>query len=244
MKIRIFILVTFILYIDIFAQIPNPLRFQHQNYDSSYTRSSVLGLPNGNLLYFWVEGEGLFQSRSTDGGLNWEEPYLIAQTSIYYSTDNIASSLLDSGKISIVYRSSLPNNFYSIIFSYDNGLTWSSPIILPTGQNNIQRRQTTSINVNSSPDNGVYACYSKGFFNSGIYFIKSTNNGFTWSSEEVISKMVLFFHSWINLYYWCTKLLRMKTQIFRQQSLPTMVLPGPAPFTSQSPILMKKDHEY
>jgi hypothetical protein len=53
----LFIIITFY---EITGQITNPLRFPHQDYDSSCTKSSVLGLSNGDLLFFWVDGEKLF----------------------------------------------------------------------------------------------------------------------------------------------------------------------------------------
>ena len=128
LKTKILILLVVFAFCRSFAQITNPLRYTYQDYDTSYTKSSVLGLPNGDLLYFWVEGENLLQSRSFNGGLNWSSPGYIDTFSSDRQTDNISSAILDSSKLALVYRDYSPN-WYSIIFSYNNGMSWTSPIV-------------------------------------------------------------------------------------------------------------------
>ena len=185
LKTTILILLFVFSFYQSFAQITNPLRFTYQDYDSSYTKSSVLGLPNGNLLFFWIEGENLFQSRSTDEGLSWSDPAYITLF-MGSQTDNISSVILDSSKIALVYRDNLPN-LYSIIFSYDNGVNWTSPISLPVGITPFQRMLATSVNISRIYNNDIYITYGKNSVNWGIYFIKSTDNGYTWTAQQTIS---------------------------------------------------------
>ena len=157
-------------------------RFPKQSPDSSYMSSFLLTNQN-NQLFYWVSGNKLLQSRSTDG-VNWSDEIVI-KDSIAGSTDNypneITGIVLNSGRIILIFRDLL---FY-YIYSDDNGLTWSARTKLPTGTSNLFYRQAHYGSITQSSTGKLLFVYTKSL--SGIYFITSSDTGKTWSAEKTFA---------------------------------------------------------
>ena len=85
----------------------------------------ILTTADNTLLAFWYSGTKIFISRSSNNGTNWSQPILIVNISAWniYLTGLITKS----GRILIAYGGSNYNYGSSIIYSDDNGLTWSNP---------------------------------------------------------------------------------------------------------------------
>ena len=79
-----------------YSQIVNPLRFPYQSPDSSYDKSSILVLPDGDILFFWISQGRIYSSRSIDDGLTWSQPKFLFFTLIttYHDDKTYVSSIL------------------------------------------------------------------------------------------------------------------------------------------------------
>jgi len=129
------------------------------------------------LLLFWYEDYDIHLSKSTDNGISWSSPVLF--TSIVYSAQNsLTGIVLNSGRIVIVYKTT----YYNLVYSDDNGNTWSSPQKLPAGSNG----SVYNGNLSQSSSGKLFLTYYKSInLNANnISYITSNDSGLTWSSEN------------------------------------------------------------
>ncbi len=160
------------------AQLDIIQRFPLQDSTESINHSLILNAPNGDLLYFFLENNLLYYSRSNDKGLSWNEKILIDElyASTYNSTCNkFVGVVTKSSKIIIIYKR--PDlNFY-LIYSDNNGLNWSIPNqILPSYI--LSFPQITEVN-----DSTLWYLFSHG---GDLKYIESKDNGESWSEKTLI----------------------------------------------------------
>ena len=173
------------------AQVTNPTRFPVQEYFQNNYESCLLGLPNNDLFMFWYDSTDsqLKSSKSTDGGLNWEDENIIVEfISDAYGAD-INAVMLNSGRILLTYRYTQ----YYIVYSDDNGTSWSSPVYLPTILSGIQRRRVYFSSLSISSNNSINFTYSYSN-SSNIYEAKGLFNitsldGINWSVVDTIASI-------------------------------------------------------
>ena len=171
------------------AQVTSPTRFPVQEYFQNNYESCLLGLPNNDLIMFWYDSTDsqLKSSKSTDGGLIWEDESIIVEfISDVYGTD-INAIKLNSGRILLTYRSAQ----YYAAYSDDNGISWSSPTFIPTRPSAIQRTRVYFSSVSNSSNNNINFTYSYSN-NNNLYHAKSLFNitstdGITWSGMDTIA---------------------------------------------------------
>jgi hypothetical protein len=160
------------------------LKFPKQNADSSYKVSFLLTNQN-NQLFFWFSGAHLLQSRSTDG-INWSDAIVVKDSvpaSDYYQSE-ITGVVLNTGRIYLVFK----YNIYYSIYSDNNGQTWSAPIKIPTGTIIITYSRAQKASITQSSTGKLILLYTEVFGTSNsIRFITSSDNGTTWSSEQIFA---------------------------------------------------------
>jgi len=171
------------------AQVTSPTRFPVQEYFQNNYESCLLGLPNNDLIMFWYDSTDsqLKSSKSTDGGLIWEDESIIVEfISDVYGAD-INSVVLNSGRILLTYRYTQ----YYIVYSDDNGTSWSSPVYLPTILSGIQRRRVYFSSLSISSNNSINFTYSysnnNNLFNAKSLFNITSVDGITWSGMDTIA---------------------------------------------------------
>jgi len=157
-------------------------KFPLQNPDSTYKTSFLLTNQNVQLFY-WISGTHLLQSRSTDG-INWSDPVVIRdsilQSQYLVPDDEITGFVSNSGRIYLVVK----NGNYYLIYSDNNGQTWSVPVKLPTGKLTYYLAHNGSLIVSSSGK--LLFEYSTPVPEKYIGIITSTNHGSTWSQERLL----------------------------------------------------------
>ncbi|RPI63080.1 MAG: exo-alpha-sialidase, partial [Ignavibacteriales bacterium] len=171
------------------AQVTNPTRFPVQEYFQNNYESCLLGLPNNDLIMFWYDSTDsqLKSSKSTDGGLNWEDENIIIDfISDEYGAD-INATVLNSGRILLTYRIAQ----YYAAYSDDNGMSWSLPTFIPTRPSAVQRTRVYFSSLSNSSNNNINFTYSYSN-NNNLYFAKSLFNitsidGVTWSGMDTIA---------------------------------------------------------
>ena len=172
MSIKI-ILLGLVLYINTFAQVEYLTRFPVQDSTKSIYNSLIIEGNDNIILLFWVESDSLFLSRSEDLGISWSPKSKIAvDNSMNFR--RISGIKTKSGRILIGYHSS-PNNL--IIYSDDNGLSWSGPIDIGLNVNQIFTFSETSTGDLFLIYTGIY--YS-------LFVRKSMDDGLTWEDEKQI----------------------------------------------------------
>jgi len=73
----------------------------------------------------------LYQTRSSDGGLTWSPPQSIIASSEYHLCEPGVIRSPDQKEIAVLLRENSRRHNSQIIFSQDEGKTWSSPVPLP-----------------------------------------------------------------------------------------------------------------
>ena len=174
---RLFIVFALFVFLPIltFGQMQ---KFPKQNPDITYTASFLISNQNIQLFY-WFDNNRLLQSRSLDG-INWSDTVALVNY-IDPTHAEITGNVLNTGRIYLVYK----YQWFSSIYSDDNGQTWSTPVKLPTG---------TTISDQGKANNGSFIQSSSGKYiftyskvSAGVSYIKfitSSNNGSTWSAEQ------------------------------------------------------------
>jgi hypothetical protein len=77
----------------------------------------------------------LFQSRSTDGGLTWSQPEVIHASTEYHLCEPGLVRSPDGKQLAVLLRENSRRHNSQIIFSDDEGKTWSKPRDLPDSLN-------------------------------------------------------------------------------------------------------------
>ena len=171
-----------------YPQVTSPTRFPVQEYFQNNYESCLLGLPNNDLIMFWYDSTDsqLKSSKSNDGGINWQSETIVTS---FIATDfgvDINAIVLNSGRILLTYR----NSFYYVTYSDDNGISWSSPIFLPTRPSPVLRRRVyfSSLAKFSNGDIGFTFSISNStnlYDSKGIFNIKSSD-GVSWVTADTI----------------------------------------------------------
>jgi hypothetical protein len=161
-------------------------KFSEQNSNLTYRSSFLLATPNNKLIYFWYSRTFLYQSTSSDNGLNWfNDTELADSLADVDSLRDISCYVTLTGRILLTYK----NVFYFLQYSDDNGNSWSSPTRLVTGTSVINARNTIAVNLSQSATGKIFLVYSKllsGQQVQNVSYIASTDNGLTWSAQSAV----------------------------------------------------------
>ncbi|MFC2155520.1 sialidase family protein, partial [Acidobacteriota bacterium] len=141
----------------------------------------------GNIIVAWQDytpgNADIFFIRSTDNGSSWSTAVNISNDSL--NSFDPAITVDSLGNINVVW-SGYPSGSAEILFrrSTDNGSSWSAAANL---SNTSANSYCPAIIVDSAGNiNVVWQDYTTG--NNDIFFIRSTDNGSSWSAAANISK--------------------------------------------------------
>ncbi|MCC6255867.1 MAG: exo-alpha-sialidase, partial [Ignavibacteriaceae bacterium] len=184
-----FIFISINIFLTTYAQIDTPTRFPVQEYFQNNYESCLLGLPNNDLIMFWYDStySQLKSAKSNDGGLNWQPENIVTSFITDEYGPDINATILNSGRILLTYRYTQ----YYIVYSDDNGISWSSPAFLPT-RPNVPLRRRVYLSALAKLSNGdvgfTYGVSSSNNLNDakGIFIIKSSD-GINWSAADTIA---------------------------------------------------------
>ncbi len=163
---------------NISAQLESFMRFPMQDSSSYVYNSVILKAPNDELLFFFVESDSLFYSRSINSGVSWNERILLAETSDDISNpewNKILGLVTSQSRILVLYRGQDSQRY--IIYSDDNGLNWSVPQAFNITETS-KIYELTELN-----DTTLYCLYAN---SDKLYSIVSNNNGESWSNRSIL----------------------------------------------------------
>jgi hypothetical protein len=164
------------------AQIDDITRLPFQNITDTLFESAPVVLSENEAIIFYVNAtqDTIFSTTSRDGGNNWEIPNALvavelATTQSYTHLTVFRSS---SGRILVAWA---VKNEGMLIYSENNGVTWSQPqIIVSVGIPAWNR--TENLNLSQLDDGRIILGFNDRF-NREIYFFQSSDDGVTWSEE-------------------------------------------------------------
>ncbi|MGQ9816950.1 MAG: hypothetical protein ACUVQ3_03230 [bacterium] len=130
---------------------------------------------------------------SFDGGRTWVAETLFVEPTYIWDSDPGMTVDANGNFYAIILSfnsTSEPNGFF-VFQSTDKGLTWSAPRTVVDGvQNVFEDKELIACDRTSSSYNGnLYVAWARfiNFYSPAIYFTRSTNQGFNWSTPTQIS---------------------------------------------------------
>ena len=158
---------------------------QIKQFPLNVTNSSSFLLPTpAYQLFFWFNNNQLLQAQCSDG-YNWINTVVLRDN---VSTDNypneVTGIILNNGRIILIYR----DVFSYLIYSDNNGQTWSSRLLLPTGVNATRYHLAHSGSLTNTSTGKLIFLYSETL--SGIDYINyiaSSDTGKHWSAEQTFA---------------------------------------------------------
>lgn len=149
--------------------------------------------PNGVLVTVYSEGANhlldsgnIVMRKSFDNGRTWTN----TDTIVAFSTGSIPAmgggGVSQSGRLIIAYFKYFSTTFQSlnIIYSDDQGATWSSPYALSTGSNTVYEPYGPLVKIGG--DSLLISWYGSVGSTMSSYIVKSGDDGKTWSSPITI----------------------------------------------------------
>jgi len=130
---------------------------------------------------------------STDGGRTWIAETLFVEPTYNWDSDPGMTVDVQGNFYAIVLSfnsTSQPNGFF-LFQSTDKGITWSAPRTVVNGVSNVfEDKELIACDRTNSPyHNNLYVAWARfiNYSTPAIYFTRSTNQGFNWSTPIQIS---------------------------------------------------------
>lgn len=144
--------------------------------------SSLVELPNGNVIFAYDRTNVLYCKISTTGGISWGSEITIASDANYQRRPSLC--MAKNGSIVCVYESDedAGGEAYEVkgAYSTDGGLTWTNSVAV------IDEATSTWPDIVKDIDGTLYAtCVNEG--NDKIRLVYSDDNGLTWNSTTATS---------------------------------------------------------
>ncbi len=177
------ILVLFLfLTLNISAQVESFVSFSEQDSLASKKHGTALKDGDNGLILFWAEGRNLYLSKSSNNGSTFNEKILLFDgLSVINRQADINAMRLQSNRILLTYIATT----FQLIYSDDDGNTWSEPKSIPIGSSILRPWDSQ---LSETDDGTVWFGFTShalqglfGFLGTGSYILKSSDNGETWS---------------------------------------------------------------
>jgi len=172
-------------YTSAFSQITEITRLPVQDISQSIFESVPIWLSSNEILIFYLNEtrDTIFSTKSTHGGISWSQPKVIAEVNItpYQSSSYLSGLKSSTGRVFLAW--SIYDESMKLIYSDDNGESWSDPISIPGG-GGIPALQKKSSLLNLTELDDGKLCLS--FLSQGediSYFKLSSDMGMSWSTE-------------------------------------------------------------
>ncbi len=186
---RFFIYLIFAVIVSnqiITAQFENFQQFPFSHSTIVKEFSILHGTASDNLIMIYTDGEYIKFSKSENNGSTWGEPDIIIDSLTrvinYFDLNSIVTY---TGRIFLTFKS-FAGGLVHYTFSDDNAETWSTPEILPTGNNGLVIRRAKSLGLSEISASDIFCTYQR---DDNIYYIRSFDDGETWTEEKLITQL-------------------------------------------------------
>ena len=157
---RLTILLSFVLTLNLLAQIAEITKFPLQDSTQNQHYSSIVETANGGLLFFWIESTELKMSKSSNGVTWGDAQVLITGLATDESQLDLTTYKLSNGEIYVAYMANIGIAEYHLITSTTNGETWNAPIVLITDPNNASQKGWNA-KFSQTDDNKLWFTFNK-----------------------------------------------------------------------------------
>jgi hypothetical protein len=172
-------------YTSAFSQITEITRLPVQDISQSIFDSAPVWLSGNEIMIFYLNEtmDTIFSTKSTDCGISWSQPKVIAEVNItaYQSSSYLSGLKSSTGRVFLAW--SIYDESMKLIYSDDDGENWSDPIsILGGGGIPALQKKSSLLNLTELDDGKL--CLS--FLSQGedvSYFKFSSDMGMSWSTE-------------------------------------------------------------
>jgi hypothetical protein len=170
-------------YSSAFTQITEITRLPVQDFSQSIQESTPLWLSDNEIIIFYVNEskDTIFSTRSTNRGKNWNQPQVVHVVQLVNPQDALYITAIRKSTGRIFLAWSVLNESMKLIFSNDNGISWSNPISI-LGGGTLPSFTKSSYYLNLSEWDSGEICLS---FYSNVenksYYKLSFDNGVTWN---------------------------------------------------------------
>ncbi len=165
----------------IFAQISEINKFSALVYPVATPASSIVQTANGDLILFWADSTKLYYSRSENYGLTWQPVTLLYQDSLAtHIVTDLNSLIMHNGRLLLTFKTTQHN----LVYSDDNGNSWSLPVVLPTIGGFQRKRYINFSSLTQLADTLVSFIYSSEYTSNDHYIFQlKSNSGIDWPDD-------------------------------------------------------------
>lgn len=175
-RLIIFILLLFI-YTSLYSQLPDIKKFEWQSDFPINPSLTIVQAANNDVLMFWTDKTELYQARSTDLGITWDKPNLLVSiTEGIRNLEDLNALRATNSRILLTYK----KNRHQLIYSDDNGISWSDKIELPTESGILGPAYIDETNLTEVEGSGFWFVYQS---RGNLVCIKS-QDGSSWPDER------------------------------------------------------------
>jgi hypothetical protein len=180
-----------LLYISLFfisttlAQIADITRLPVQNPGQSIKESAPIWISESEILIFYVSPDldTIYSIKSNDRGINWEEPKVQQLVELITSQEQLHLTAIKSTTGRIFVAWSVRSESMKLIFSDDEGESWSDPTnILGGGNFPVLQKSSSYLNLTQLDSDILILSFSP-FSLSVPYYRTSSDDGLSWSFE-------------------------------------------------------------
>ncbi len=177
--------------LHLFAQIDDIKHLPSQNKSQSITESTPAVISDNEILVFYAseDKDTVYSTRTTDNGVTWQEPQFVISGYDFFNASTepiyISSLRTSSGRILLSAVQWLEGML--VIYSDDNGYTWSDAQLILGGGGAIPLQRNSLNNIALSElNNGQIILSFNTKSGSKAYYRESLNDGETWSEEAFV----------------------------------------------------------
>ncbi len=170
-----------ILSVNVFSQISDFRIFSFlEPISNNIPESALVEGAENELIMFWTDSTNLHMTSSMDGGISWANGFrtLYSNVNLSDSLSDLNALKINNGRILVTFKHKL----HYIIFSDDNGVTWSEPVHLVTNVNVVRQRMVKESSLIQTSDSKIWFVYNRLNMINSIRSI----DGITWTDFDTL----------------------------------------------------------
>ena len=188
MKYFLCILIIILSVSGLHSQVDDITLLPFQIASQSVTESAPVWISENEIIIFYVspERDTIYSTKSNDRGLTWGEPRTVVLIDSVEQSQNFlypAAVRTNTGRILLAWTVWM--NSMKLIYSDDDGVSWSEPISILGGTAlPAWKKRSANLNLSQLIDGKIVLSFNVSH-NQRSFYRTSTDNGISWS-EEVI----------------------------------------------------------
>jgi hypothetical protein len=173
-------------YTSALSQITEITRLPVQDISQSIKESAPVWISENEIVIFYVNQtqDTIFSTKSTNRGMSWQQPDVTQVVNLLTNQEllHLAALRTSSGRLLLAW--SITNESMKLIYSDDDGVSWTLPIDILGGGNYLTFQKNSSyLNLTQWMNNEI--CLSFYSASGGSYYRLSFDDGINWSTDPL-----------------------------------------------------------